>query len=131
MDASTPFVYVPRPLIVEEHGLRRLMEESGVGVLLPQTEYEMGNWAGKIEEAYEKGKSTKAAKRKSGWDDVRKREADAMARDLDCWVSEWWDKVESGVEMADKEEKNVDAQKSGLGLSGIATLGFAVEPISV
>lgn len=103
-------------------------------MLLPQVAYEMGDWSKKIEEAYEKGKATKAAKRTSGWDDVRKREADAMAKDLNGWVSEWWDKLERSEPVAsvdDKEVKNVGAQRSGLGLVGVATAGFAVEPISV
>lgn len=95
VDACTPFVYVPRPFFVEEHGLRELMESSGVGVLLPQERYELGDWAGKIEEAYEKGKFMKAMKRQQGWSDIRKREADLMARELVGWVSEWYELLDS------------------------------------
>ncbi|KAG9015203.1 hypothetical protein FRB94_004322 [Tulasnella sp. JGI-2019a] len=136
VDACTPFVYVPRPLIVEEHGLRRLMEDSGVGVLLPQSEYELGNWAGKIEEAYEKGKDIKAAKRRSGWDDTRKRQADVMAKDLDGWVEEWWEKVDNtdhgpstGAGKAVRERTS-GGFASSVG-PAMASLGYAVEPISV
>ncbi|KAG8968304.1 hypothetical protein FRC03_007960 [Tulasnella sp. 419] len=86
VDACTPFVYVPRPLIVEEHGLRVLMENQGVGVLLSQDRYEAGDWAAMIEEAYEKGKFMKAMKRNAGWDDSRKKQADIMARELVDWL---------------------------------------------
>lgn len=82
---------VPRPFFVEEHGLRELMESSGVGVLLPQERYELGDWAGKIEEAYEKGKFMKALKRQQGWSDIRKREADVMAHELVDWVNKWYE----------------------------------------
>jgi hypothetical protein len=90
---------VPRPLIVEEHGLRVLMENQGVGVLLSQESYENGDWANKIEEAYEKGKYVKSIKRKMGWDDTRKREADQLAKDLVAWLTEW----HSGVETLSSE----------------------------
>lgn len=86
---------VPRPFFVEEHGLRELMESSGVGVLLQQERYELGDWAGKIEEAYEKGKFMKAMKRQQGWSDIRKREADVMARELVGWVSKWYELLDS------------------------------------
>jgi len=88
---------VPRPLIVEEHGLRHLMENQGVGVLLSQESYEFGDWASKIQEAYEKGKFLKSMKRKMGWDDGRKRAADQLAKDLVSWLDEWWSKIDIQV----------------------------------
>lgn len=107
------------------------METSGVGVLLPQERYEMGDWAGKIEEAYEKGKYMKATKRKEGWSDIRKREADAMAKDLVSWVNGWYDAVHSDSSETNYELHSAETTASvpespveqrvglGLGLNGV------------
>ncbi|KIJ51466.1 hypothetical protein M422DRAFT_244629 [Sphaerobolus stellatus SS14] len=56
---GTPLVYVPRPLFVEEHGLRLWLKAEGIGVELSREEYESGQWASKIEEAFEKRRKTK------------------------------------------------------------------------
>ena len=45
VDACTPFVYVPRPLFIEEHGLRLFLEREGVGVELERVKYEVSEWA--------------------------------------------------------------------------------------
>ncbi|KAF8519555.1 hypothetical protein JB92DRAFT_2828411 [Gautieria morchelliformis] len=58
---STPLVYVPRPMFVEEHGLRLLLEAEGTGVELSHHEYESGQWVNKVEEAYLKGKNVRPA----------------------------------------------------------------------
>ncbi|KAJ7873157.1 hypothetical protein B0H13DRAFT_2058643 [Mycena leptocephala] len=66
VDSCTPFVYVSRPLFIEEHGLRRLLDHDGVGVELSRESYEAGDWAGAIETAWQNGKAGKSSKRKSG-----------------------------------------------------------------
>lgn len=69
---------VPRPLFVEEHGLRLFLEAEGVGIELSRHEYESGGWANKVEEAYLKSK-------KRG----RVRQNDSNARqvkELASWV---------------------------------------------
>jgi hypothetical protein len=50
-----PFA-VPRPLFVEEFGLKRLMEASGTALPMTRADFEAGNWAKLIEEAYHLGK---------------------------------------------------------------------------
>lgn len=112
------------------------MESSGVGVLLPQERYELGDWAGKIEEAYEKGKFLKATKRQQGWSDIRKREADVMARELVAWVDQWYELLEgesttgsytlgsSNVSSTGPEESATLRPPTGIGL------GLAGVPIT-
>ncbi|KIY51790.1 hypothetical protein FISHEDRAFT_36546 [Fistulina hepatica ATCC 64428] len=63
IEASTPFVYVPRPLFVEEHGLRLWLTREGVGLELSQADYEDGRWSAAVSEAYERGRETKLARR--------------------------------------------------------------------
>ena len=54
---------VSRPLFIEEHGLRLLLDEEGTGVELSRGAYEQGDWAGAVEEAYTRGAASKALKR--------------------------------------------------------------------
>ncbi|PCH42345.1 hypothetical protein WOLCODRAFT_72480 [Wolfiporia cocos MD-104 SS10] len=89
VDACTPFVYVPRPLFIEEHGLRLLLDTEGVGVELSRTSYEMGEWADAVEEAWQKGKAAKERKREEGETGRRKEEGRKMAKDLVEWVERW------------------------------------------
>ena len=89
VDAQTPFVFVPRPLFVEEHGLRRLLEEEGVGVELSQEAYERGEWADAVQYAYIKGRERKQEKRKKGDDGERRRAGMEMASELVKWVKDW------------------------------------------
>ncbi|KAK9894893.1 hypothetical protein P389DRAFT_161703 [Cystobasidium minutum MCA 4210] len=56
VSSQTPFVYVPRPLFVEEFGLKRLMEASGTAVPMTRADFEAGNWAKLIAQAYDLGK---------------------------------------------------------------------------
>jgi len=86
VDACTPFVYVSRPLFIEEHGLRLLLDTEGVGVELSRTSYEVGEWADAVEEAWLKGKDKKANKRKEGETCKRKEEGRVMATQLVDWV---------------------------------------------
>jgi len=89
VDACTPFVYVPRPLFIEEHGLRRLLNNSGVGVQLSQEQYEGGDWADFVEEAWAKGKAAKDGKREVGDNGELQEEGERMATQLLDWVREW------------------------------------------
>lgn len=89
MDACTPFVYVPRPLFIEEHGLRRLLNSEGVGVELSREKYEDGDWAESVQEAWERGKEKKAWKRRVGENGERRREGEGIAKELVGWVQEW------------------------------------------
>ncbi|KAF7797211.1 hypothetical protein EIP86_008403 [Pleurotus ostreatoroseus] len=91
VDACTPFVYVSRPLFIEEHGLRLLLDKDGVGVELSRDSYEAGNWADAVESAYEKGKAAKALKRQEGETGKRVAEGKEMATYLIDWVKRWND----------------------------------------
>ncbi|KAF9260057.1 hypothetical protein L218DRAFT_933060 [Marasmius fiardii PR-910] len=64
VDSKTPVVFVPRPLFIEEHGLKLLLRDSGVpGIELTREEYERGDWATKVHEAWTKGKEGKKQRR--------------------------------------------------------------------
>ncbi|QRV90188.1 L-arabinokinase [Ceratobasidium sp. AG-Ba] len=91
VDSCTPFVYVPRALFVEEHGLRMLMETAGTGVELPRERYEAGDWASTIERAWELGKDKKIARRLLGarGDARRRRQVEEMAREFEAWLGLW------------------------------------------
>ncbi|KJA19484.1 hypothetical protein HYPSUDRAFT_890066 [Hypholoma sublateritium FD-334 SS-4] len=93
VDACTPFVYVSRPLFVEEHGLRRLLDEDGVGVELAREAYEAGEWAGSVAVAYARGRLAKERKMRDMRAGVgvgqREAEVRALAQDVVEWVGEW------------------------------------------
>ncbi|CAE6443821.1 unnamed protein product [Rhizoctonia solani] len=91
VDSCTPFVYVPRALFVEEHGLRMLMEMDGTGVELPRERYEAGDWASAIEEAWALGAEKKLARRLLGarGDARRRRQGQEMAREFEAWLGLW------------------------------------------
>ncbi|KAH9928700.1 uncharacterized protein B0H18DRAFT_246196 [Fomitopsis serialis] len=89
VDACTPFVYVPRPLFIEEHGLRLLLESEGVGVELSRSYYEKGEWADAVQEAYVRGRDAKAKKRQEGETGKRRKEGREMARGLLDWLDRW------------------------------------------
>lgn len=108
VDACTPFVYgrlifrlrrreidqcllrtVPRPLFIEEHGLRQLLATEGVGVELSRISYEMGEWADAVEEAWLKGRHAKEKKRKEGETGKRHEEGRQMANELVRWLEHW------------------------------------------
>ncbi|KAG9126580.1 hypothetical protein FRC07_002920 [Ceratobasidium sp. 392] len=97
VDSCTPFVYVPRALFVEEHGLRMLMETAGTGVELPRERYEAGDWASTIERAWELGRDKKIARRLLGarGDARRRRQGAEMAKDFEAWLGLW---KQDGVE---------------------------------
>ncbi|KAH9945028.1 uncharacterized protein BXZ73DRAFT_86604 [Epithele typhae] len=89
VDACTPFVFVPRPLFIEEHGLRLYLDQEGAGVELSRTQYEVGEWAEAIERAYQLGKDAKARKRVVGETGQRAEEGRNMAQSLVDWVDRW------------------------------------------
>ncbi|KAI0707127.1 hypothetical protein C8Q76DRAFT_629102 [Earliella scabrosa] len=93
VDACTPFVYVPRPLFVEEHGLRLFLEREGVGVELERVKYEVGEWAEAVEEAWVRGREAKGRKRSEGETGRRREEGREMARYVVDWVERWQDGV--------------------------------------
>ncbi|KAJ8088553.1 hypothetical protein PM082_022626 [Marasmius tenuissimus] len=125
VDSRTPVVFVPRPLFIEEYGLKLLLQESKVpGVELTREEYEKGEWAGKVHEAWMKGKAGKNERRdeevsvdlagntdfaRSDSDrkvmgaqlpgmvgiERRLREGQEMAMEVVRWVDECWSGVES------------------------------------
>lgn len=80
---------VPRPLFIEEHGLRLLLQHEGVGVELSRASYEGGEWAAAVEEAYLKGREAKARKRAEGETGKRAREGKEMAEGLVSWIKRW------------------------------------------
>ncbi|TDL16548.1 hypothetical protein BD410DRAFT_617002 [Rickenella mellea] len=91
VDAQTPFIYVPRPLFIEEHGLRRLLATEGVGVELARRDYEAGNWAPSVSHAWKIGLNAKARRRNEGATTKRTEDGENMAKELIRWVKEWTD----------------------------------------
>jgi len=91
VESCTPFVYVSRPLFIEEHGLRLFLSKSGLGVELARAAYEEGDWAAAIEEAWLKSKDIKVARRVLGEKGTKQRmdECDTMARELMDWFEDW------------------------------------------
>ncbi|KAJ3508108.1 hypothetical protein NLJ89_g5938 [Agrocybe chaxingu] len=107
VDACTSFVYVSRPLFIEEHGLRLLLEREGVGVELSRQAYEAGDWGGAVGEALMKGAATKERKRREmeiaagcikgangtangTQSPSRDEEARKLALKVMDWVKDWW-----------------------------------------
>ncbi|KAF9048554.1 hypothetical protein BJ165DRAFT_1460527 [Panaeolus papilionaceus] len=94
VDACTPFVYVSRPLFIEEHGLRLLLDQEGVGVELSRQLYEAGDWAAAVNEALIRGADMKEAKRYEMANGInvhrREDEGKALARTVLDWVRRWW-----------------------------------------
>ncbi|KAI0671425.1 hypothetical protein C8Q78DRAFT_1153157 [Trametes maxima] len=107
VDACTPFVYVPRPLFIEEHGLRLFLQHAGVGVELARAQYEQGEWAAAVDAAWRAGREAKARKRGEGETGVRAREGAKMAAEVVEWVGRWGEGVrrEEGVGVLGKAER--------------------------
>jgi hypothetical protein len=80
-------------LFVEEHGLRLLLGQQGVGVELSRAAYEVGDWAPAVEEAWLLGRDAKAKKRETGRlgidMDLRDKEGKALASQVTNWVRAW------------------------------------------
>ncbi|ORY77563.1 hypothetical protein BCR35DRAFT_353092 [Leucosporidium creatinivorum] len=67
ISTRTPFVYVPRPLFIEEFGLSRLMTQRGVSLELSREDFEAGRWEFHISEAWERGRERKEEQRRTGF----------------------------------------------------------------
>ncbi|KAI0303566.1 hypothetical protein B0F90DRAFT_1809352 [Multifurca ochricompacta] len=89
VDSCTPFVYVSRPLFVEEHGLRLLLEREGVGVEMTRDSYEAGEWTSAISDAWRAGAQRKLERRAGKHAPDRRAQGLQMARDVVTWVNEW------------------------------------------
>lgn len=112
VDACTPFVYVPRPLFVEEHGLRLLLQREGAGVELERVKYEVGEWAEAVEEAWMRGREAKARKRREGETGRRTEEGREMARIVVDWVGRWKEGVMAQNMCMDVEEALVNGERN-------------------
>ncbi|KAG1860393.1 hypothetical protein F4604DRAFT_2035681 [Suillus subluteus] len=101
VDSCTPFVYVARPLFVEEHGLKLLLAREGVGIELPRVSYEAGDWASAVEEAWSLGRNAKAEMRRKarlGVDmNKRDKEGALLAGQVTDWVRTWHDSIASEI----------------------------------
>ncbi|KAF8174465.1 hypothetical protein K438DRAFT_1848979 [Mycena galopus ATCC 62051] len=88
--SRTPFVYVSRPLFIEEHGLRRLLDldHDGVGVELSRESYEAGDWAEAIETAWLNGRGAKGLKRK-GREKWKKEGGGKLTAMVVQWAEKW------------------------------------------
>jgi hypothetical protein len=108
VDSCTPFVYgelrttcftaflciphrvsVSRPLFVEEHGLRLLLDREGVGVEMSRDAYESGEWASAVSDAWRAGVQRKLERREGMHTPDRRAQGLQMARDVVTWVNEW------------------------------------------
>ena len=86
---TTHCVSVSRPLFVEEHGLRLLLDREGVGVEMTRDSYESGEWAGAVSEAWRAGAQRKLERREGMHAPDRRAQGLQMARDVVTWVNEW------------------------------------------
>ncbi len=77
---------MPRPLFIEEHGLKLLLDQEGVGVELSRQKYEDGDWASSVKEAWLRGREMKERKRKLGETGRRREEGLEIAKNLMEWV---------------------------------------------
>ncbi|BGP34557.1 hypothetical protein JCM10296v2_006379 [Rhodotorula toruloides] len=87
LSCRTPFIYVPRPLFVEEFGLKRLMQARGVSLELDRADFEAGRWEFHIEEAYEQGRAAKEEARKTGF--VDERAGEVIRREIEAFMEQW------------------------------------------
>ncbi|GAA6061561.1 hypothetical protein JCM10212_001093 [Sporobolomyces blumeae] len=120
LSCKTPFVYVPRPLFVEEFGLKRLMQARGVSLELARTDFEAGRWEFHIEEAYERGRATKDDARARGFED--EGAAEIISREIERFMD---DEERRGRRRRPREPlvatngKLVDDERAGSGCVGM------------
>ena len=79
---------VPRPLFIEEFGLRRLMQQRGVALSLSRTDFEAGRWEFHVAEAYERGRVAKQRAREAGWTDVGGQAAEVIRAEVEKFLDE-------------------------------------------
>lgn len=80
---------MPRPLFVEEYGLKRLMQSQGVSVEISRADFEAGLWEDKVLEAWNAGKELKEEERRKGWRDEGKMAGLEIAGKLQEFMKEW------------------------------------------
>ena len=80
---------VSRPLFVEEHGLRLLLEREGVGMEMSRDAYEAGEWACAVSDAWRAGAQRKLERRAGKHAPDRCAQGLQMAREVVTWVNEW------------------------------------------
>ncbi|KAG6865985.1 hypothetical protein C0991_009987 [Blastosporella zonata] len=89
--SSVDLFAVSRPLFIEEHGLRLLLDKEGVGIELSRQSYEAGDWALAVEEAWARGNEAKALKRSVGIGmNAKRKEGLKMAHGVVEWTQDWW-----------------------------------------
>jgi hypothetical protein len=81
---STPFVYVPRPQFIEEHGLLKLMKDQGSAVELNRHDFEAGKWADAIERASKMSGTCKDPQLR-----VPHNGGEIAAQSIEKFVDEW------------------------------------------
>lgn len=81
---------------MEEHGLRLLLDQEGVGEELAREAYEAGEWSGAVVEAFVRGRKSKEGKRRDMAAGVGATQRGEEGRDLARRVVEW-----VGVRIAD------------------------------
>ncbi|KAH9957447.1 hypothetical protein BC827DRAFT_1225936 [Russula dissimulans] len=108
VDSCTPFVYVSRPLFVEEHGLRLLLEREGVGIEMSRDAYEAGEWASSVSEAWRVGAQRKLERRAGMHAPDRRAQGVQMARDVVTWVNEWVAAASNGTDTRSAGTEKID-----------------------
>lgn len=111
---NTNVTLVPRPAILEEMGLKLLLDQSGVGIEISREKYESGDWADLVEEAWEKGRKAKEERRVLGVEgrERRMREAGIFAGDVVKWIRE--SVGESLHHEREKDGEKVDERSSNV-----------------
>lgn len=77
---------MPRPLFLEEAGLRILIQTRGVGLEMTREQYESGEWAQLVQQAWESGREAKTAKVKRGIDVERQQSLRKLAGQVLDWI---------------------------------------------
>lgn len=82
---------------MEEHGLKLLLAQEGVGIELPRIAYEAGDWASAVGEAWLLGRNAKAEMRRKGMLGIemnkREEEGTLLAGQVTDWVRAWHDSI--------------------------------------
>lgn len=91
---------VSRPLFIEEHGLRLLLDREGIGIELSRQKFEAGDWSSAVTEAFINGQVMKGRKRYEMANgigvDKREQEGKKLAGTVTDWVKAWWDEEQIG-----------------------------------
>ena len=93
---------VSRPLFIEEHGLRLLMDREGTGIELSRQKYEAGDWSSAVTEAFINGQDMKKKKRFEMANgigvDKGEQEGKKLAGTVTDWVKAWWNASEEQIQ---------------------------------